>query len=435
MLLLPTGVYSVAGVMAVALTVIVIGLVPPGGVERLFATRTASAWSGEIAARTISLISLAVLAALIWLGAAGPHDPLANLLPLAIWTVWWIAIVGLHAIAGDVWRYLNPWTGIYALLFAHAADSRMIRLPRPAGSWPAVIIFLLFAMFYLAYPAPDDPERLAVVAGGYWLFTFVAMVIFGARDWLRRGECFSVLMSHYASIAPIGRHGDTVRFGMPGWRIVSAPALSISGSAFVIMLLATGSFDGLNETFWWLAWLGINPLEFPGRSAVIWPTVAGLVGANILLVAAFALTVFAGLALVGETARFAEAFGRLARTILPIAAAYHAAHYLVSLLVNGQYVAGALNDPLKTGADIFGIEPFYVTTGFLNATDSVRLIWLTQAGVIVIGHMLAVLLSHAIAVDMFTNARKATISQIPQALFMIVYTLFGLWLLAAPRGA
>ena len=78
---------------------------------------------------------------------------------------------------------------------------------------------------------------------------------------------------------------------------------------------------------------------------------------------------------------------------------------------------------------------FYVTTGFLNATDSVRLIWLTQAGVIVIGHMLAVLLSHAIAVDMFTNARKATISQIPQALFMIVYTLVGLWLLAAPRGA
>jgi len=30
---------------------------------------------------------------------------------------------------------------------------------------------------------------------------------------------------------------------------------------------------------------------------------------------------------------------------------------------------------------------------------------------------------------------RIVVSQIPMALFMIAYTFFGLWLLAAPRGA
>ena len=54
-----------------------------------------------------------------------------------------------------------------------------------------------------------------------------------------------------------------------------------------LILLGTGSFDGLNETFWWLDQLGLNPLEFPGRSAVDGTqTVLGLIAANIALIAA-----------------------------------------------------------------------------------------------------------------------------------------------------
>jgi len=65
----------------------------------------------------------------------------------------------------------------------------------------------------------------------------------------------------------------------------------------------------------------------------------------------------------------------------------------------------------------------------------VETIWLMQAASVVIGHILSVMLAHAIALDLFGSARRAIISQAPLAAFMVLYTLLGLWLLAAPRGA
>ena len=149
----------------------------------------------------------------------------------------------------------------------------------------------------------------------------------------------------------------------------------------------------------------------------------------------FALTVRIGVGLAAAPDRFAEAFRRLAPAILPIALGYHFAHYLPSFLVEVQYVARTANDPLNLGWNLFGLAGFYATTGFFNSHDTVQAIWLAQAGAVVVGHVLAILASHALAVRMFASHRKAALSQIPLATFMVLYTLFGLWLLASPRGA
>jgi hypothetical protein len=76
----------------------------------------------------------------------------------------------------------------------------------------------------------------------------------------------------------------------------------------------------------------------------------------------------------------------------------------------------------------------HVTTGFFNTLATVRVIWLSQAAAVVLGHVLAVLLGHALALHLTRDQRAAALSQVPLAIFMIAYTLFGLWLLAAPRG-
>jgi len=134
-----------------------------------------------------------------------------------------------------------------------------------------------------------------------------------------------------------------------------------------------------------------------------------------------------------------RAFCLFAPSILPIALGYHIAHYLPSFLVDAQYALAAATDPMARGADYLGLGSFYVTTGFFNTQASVRLIWLTQAGAVVTGHILAVILAHAIALRHFGSERNAAInaslSQVPLAIFMILYTFFGLWLLASPRGA
>lgn len=44
------------------------------------------------------------------------------------------------------------------------------------------------------------------------------------------------------------------------------------------------------------------------------------------------------------------------------------------------------------------------------------------------------ILAHLIAYRHFGSARLATVSQIPLAILMVGYTVFGLWLLSAPTA-
>jgi len=434
-LLLPTDIYIRFGVAAVALTILVLTFLPAARTTGLFARKTIITFRQSGFETVTSLAGLTFLFVLVMFGFVGPRDPLSNLLPLFIWTVWWIAFVVVQGLVADLWFWLNPWTGLYRLMQNGFGLQPWFDLPARLGVWPGVAAFLVFMAFALADLAPDDPSRLAIIVFDYWLYTFAGMMFFGGEIWLSRCECFTILLRQFAKLCFFQRGPDGLEITTPGSPLVQAKSLSISAGVFVLLILGSGTFDGLNETFWWLGQIGVNPLAFPGRSAVVWQTLSGLVTANILLIVVFAITLYAGLWLADERTRFREAFGRMVRAILPIALAYHAAHFLSALLVNGQYTLAAISDPWKKGADYLGLGDFRVTTGFFNSRDTVEIIWLSQAGIIVAGHMLAILVSHAIAIDMFRTSKKATLSQLPMAAFMIVYTLIGLTLLASPRGA
>ena len=434
-LLLPTGVYMAAGVATVAVTVVLLALFPQVGRRSFFSTamviRTPTSWNTQLP----SVVVFLGLAALVAIGFTGSRDPSANPLPLFVWTVWWIALVSLAAILGDFWRFLNPWSGPHSILNALTEQQTVINLPSYLGIWPGVAAFSALALFLLADLAPTDPARLASVVLVYGMITLAGMILCGSEAWLSRCEALTILMRHYGSVAPIAIRGGFIKIGLPGWQLVRTETLPVSSAIFVLLLLGTGSFDGLNETFWWLNLIGINPLEFPGRSAVFWQTILGFFLTNGLLIGTFGLCIWVGLAMVGEQGSFANTSGRLVLSILPIAAGYHIGHYLTSFLVDIQYTVAAISDPFANGSDFLGLGTFYVTTGFFKTQQSVRLIWLTQAGAIVLGHVLSVLIAHAIAKDLFGDGKKAVIGLMPLSLFMILYTLFGLWLLASPRGA
>lgn len=428
-LLLPTDFYTGAGVAAVAATVLLLALLPGRWGLGLFGTLALARGRAGTARVAVSCLSFLLLAVLVFAGVAGPRDPLANPLPLVVWTVFWVGVVTVQGLLGDVWAWINPWSGPLAVV--RRATGLCAPLPLRTGVWPGVVTFLAFAGFLLADPAPSDPDRLAGVVAAYWLATFGLCLVFGPR-WLRRGEGLSMALTAYARIGLLGRRGGRLRIGVPGWRIVrgrAAPGLALLS----VMMLATGSFDGLNETFWWLGVLGINPFEFPGRSAVVWQSLAGLVLANVALVVVLAACLWLGLRLARSDMGLRRAFALFAPSLLPIALGYHVAHYLTAFLVDGQYALVALSDPLMTGADLLGLGEFYVSTGFFNTTRTVRMIYLTQAAAVVVGHVLAVLVAHALAVRALGSGWRAAVSQAPLAVFMIGYTLFGLWLLASPR--
>ena len=446
-LLLPTDIYISSGVLVVLLTLVLVLALPAswslGIFKTWFITKigiTTDKWRHSSAlANVLSWLSLLTFCLLVALGFAGTFDPLENLLPLVIWTVWWIGFPVLQGFIGDWWRWINPWTGLFNLI-KRTGWTPPFKLPAIAGQWPGVLLFLLFIAYALADPAPDDPRRLAVIALGYWCFTMACLMLFGER-WLTTGECFSMLLHRFSQLSLVGVVKGSVKFGVPGWKMLANQTGSVSSAVFVLVLLGCGSFDGLNETFAWLALINVNPLEFPGRSAVVTETVVGLLCANLLLVTIYAMCVFLGTVLANRSlsqtqqVTFKTAFCALAISVLPIAFVYHFAHYLTAFLINVQYVIAAASDPLSNGSDLLNLGSFYVTTGFMNTPDSVKAIWLTQAGAVVLGHVLSVLLAHAVAVQLFGNARRAIVSQAPLAVFMVVYTFIGLWLLAAPKGA
>ena len=223
---------------------------------------------------------------------------------------------------------------------------------------------------------------------------------------------------------------DTRALGGPGAHLLRNPPGPALGLVAVV-LLGIGSFDGLNETFWWLARIGVNPLEFPGRTAIVGETLIGLALANLALVGSVALSVWLGLRLCRGGPGFTAAFNWLSLSLLPIALAYHIAHYLPSFLVEIQYFVAALSDPLGRGDDLLGIEPFHVTTGFFNRIDTVRLIWLSQAGAVVLGHVWSIQLT----TTGYASTDFEVWATLPLSVFMVGYTFLGLWLLAAAKGA
>ena len=428
-LLLPTAFYTGVGVVAVFLTVVALVIVPRSVALGLF--RTIRVWMPNLRAikPLTQMASALFLCALIWIGLSGPRDPLSNPLVLVVWVVFWIGLVSIQGFLGDVWRFLTPFKGLLRWARLLAGTWRYQPWPKWLGHWPAVVGFGLFAYVLLADPKPSDPVHLARLVGVYVLFQLAATFVFGPR-WLARCETFTVVMGLMRRVAFIG---PDKRIGLLGWQLLEARPLPLSLAVLCVFILATGSFDGLNETFWWLGLLGMNPLEFSGRSAVQWHNAVGLVVANSSLLAVFSLSLWIGLKLSKSSIGLTHTIRVFAPTLLPIALGYHVAHYLPSFLVDSQYVLVALSDPFLTGADILGLGEFYVTTGFFNSTASVRLIYLTQAWAVGLGHVLAVLAAHAVALRTFGSHKSAVLSQAPLAVFMVAYTFFGLWLLASPR--
>lgn len=421
---LPIGHYLAGAAVTVALTALMAG----GAASlRLPAPVTLARWPAGSGADWLSYLSFVIFLALLFTGWVGPRDPMHNLLTLVFWAGVWVALPLLSLLTGDLWGALNPWRGPVRMLRLLTGWQGSVGLTR-LGAWPAVAGLAGFSWFQIISLAPEDPMILAQAAGLYWLVIFITACLEG-EDWLKEGEFLHLTFAMIARLAPFRISTEAgeraLQLGWPGAHIVTAPPLRPSGQVFVLLLLAALSFDGLQATFFWLGLIGENPLEFTGRSAVQGINTLGLIGS-------FALTaalIYGAIALGRRLSGAALPAGPVMLSFLAIAAGYHAAHYLMMLLTAGQYLLLALNDPLLQGDAFLGLEPFWVSMGFLTDRSVMTAIWNLQFALIVGVHVLAVML----ALQM-TPGRRSGLAHLPLSVLMVGYTIFGLWLLASPTG-
>ena len=435
-LLLPTEFYIPAGIAVLILTILIAYLTPVSFITSLFLTykfkvnihNYISVKAIEDLKILISCISLIFLITLIIFGYIGSRDPLANPLSLFIWSVWFMVMPVIQIIFGNVWAFLNPWYGFGRLFFKNKI---LFKLDQNYSLVFSSFGFLLFSLFMLVDIAPDDPDRLANIVTIYLLVNFIFMKIFGV-DWLKNGECFTSFYRLLSKLSWIWIKEGKIYVGFFGSQLKNINTFPPMSVLFSSIILATLSFDGLNETFLWFKIINVNPLEFYGRSSVVLENSSGLIFFAILLFLIFSITIFLGHKFINEKVTFKNIIGINSIALLPIALAYHIAHYLTSFLVNIQYSYKVASDPLNNGMDLLNLGDFNVTTSFFNTIETVKLIWFIQAAAIVIGHVIAVLLAHSICEGYLKTKSSILISQFPISIFMIGYTFLGLWILSTP---
>jgi hypothetical protein len=475
---LPLGLWIAGAAAAVALSFILVALFmrwTPGGARYprfdLLRSRVGRALVGRPARFALWPLSVALLALVVAAGLVGEQTPTRNLAPTAIWIVWWGGFAYLSALVGNVWTVLNPWAALFGWYEALARRYRH-QLPAPLdipwppwlGLWPAIALFAGFAWVELVFEGRAIPLELALLTLAYSVITWGGMFLFGRTPWLRRGDPFAVAFGVFARFAPTeirvrnprvcprprrdcGEGNDNALNcldcfdrALPherewnlrpfGVGLLRTGDVTPSMVVFVLLMLSTVTFDGFTAT---PAWAGIENALYRALPA--------LGGARLVLIGTLGLALFPiamvmiyrlfawSMAIAGGGELTAATTARLfVLSLVPIAIAYHLAHYFTYLLIQGQLIVRLASDPFGFGWDLLGTAHFRPDIALVGA----RFTWYVAVIAIVLGHVIAVCVAHMIALREYSSRRAALKSQLPMLVLMVGYTMASLWIVAQP---
>jgi hypothetical protein len=298
----------------------------------------------------------------------------------------------------------------------------------------------LFACLELTTGMANRPWLVASLALLYSAVTLAGMYLFGRDEWLERCEAFTVLFGIVGRFSPLEAERDEQgRFTAVYLRPWGVGLLQPSPSGwdrvfFVILMLSTLAFDGIESTPAWSdITITFEPLWQPqGAFGLFLLKTVGLA----LLTAAFLLIFIAFMEMVmyfgNRKLDLKATVSAFALTLVPIALVYNAAHNYNYVVVQSQGLIPLLNDPLAKGWHLLPALAGY-TPSFALAQAST--VWFAQIILIVVGHVIAVYLSHLKAGEKFRTAQRALLSQYPMLLLMVMYTMTSLWILAQPITA
>jgi hypothetical protein len=441
---LPLGLYLAAGAAAVALSFVVFGVfvrrapAPSTGPRiDLLATPLGRVVGHRVVVMMLRIVALGLFVVTILAGLLGDQNPYRNIAPTLVWIVWWVGLAYVSAFAGDLWALVNPWATafdgarwLYRRLGRTGEPGLRLAYPSTLGVWPACVLLLAFSWTELVDPDAASPRHIAGLAIAYSLLTWAGMLAFGRDTWLRHGEAFALVFSTFARFAPTEARDGRLLLRPFGRGLLEGGPVSASMMAFVLLLLASVLYDGLIGTGEWALLEGAlrERLAGLGERGSLLIRSAGLLASWLLFLGAFTgISAIMSRVASGHPSTL-EVAQRFALTLVPIAIGYHVAHYLVFLLVQGQYIVPLLSDPFGRGWNLLGTAGYRVDIALAGA----RFAWYAAVIAIVTGHVTAVYLAHREAIATFASTRVALATQVPLTALMVAYTFIGLSIAAEP---
>jgi len=394
----------------------------------------------------IQLLAVALFVLTACTGLLGVQDPYSNLTTTMIWVVWWVGFAFVCALVGDLWALVNPLRTIFAWcesLYARLTGGRSLARARPyptwLGAWPGVALFLCFAWAELVWQQNDVPRYLAIAMLAYAAVTWCGMFLFGREVWLGNGEAFAIAFGILGRFAPVGAAPRALNLRPPGAGLLTDRPVPVSFLVFVMLMLASVTFDGFLETplsqrmaasvqksravatlLFELSEWGLDESQLIATAA--------LIAFALVFLAIFWLTSWIMVQLTLRNLSASETACTFVLTLVPIAVAYHLSHYFSLLLTVGQFVIPLASDPFGFGWNLLGTAQYKVDLGIVSP----YVFWYSAVTIIVIGHVVAVVLAHIAALRVAGSHRGALVSQIPMVVLMVAYTTLSLWILAQP---
>jgi hypothetical protein len=359
-----------------------------------------------------------------------------------LWIYGWVGLALISALVGPVWIWLNPFATIHQLLGALAArlgihGGEPADYPERLGRWPALVGFIVVVWLELVFHV-EGGQPLGLFLIAYTLVTVAAMAFFGRETWLAEGETFSVWFDVLGRLAPFALDDndpdeERVVRRLFGAGLIQAPWML---DELVLVAVATGAiiFDGLSQTqvyfdtFVLQSPLGTDPII---RDSI---TCAAFLSIIVLVVLGVARLL---------------SVRSVAAGLLPVAVGYLVAHYLTYLLIDGQRIVLALNDPLQRGANLLPGN-----LGFWEPSSAIptSIVWTIQLAAVVGGHVVGAWAGHSVYSNEQaerhdapethgeTTGRSGWIRQLPLAVLMVGLTSLTLWslgqavIVTAPAG-
>lgn len=382
------------------------------------------------------LVGAGLFALVIYAGSAGSQEAANNFANPFVYFVFWVGLVPLSVLFGDVYRAFSPFRAIGRA--AAWAGGRLapgglpdpLAYPERLGHWPAAAGLLAFGWLELVSADRDDPSAVATLALVYGAVQLVGMSLYGVEAWTRNGDGFGVYYGALARLSPVRWSRDAVFLRRPLAGLTKLDPLPGTVAVFVVLIGVT-SFDGFTAgstwndhlgptlTDFWRDAMGMNPADALQAARTV-----GLLAGPLLILGLYRLGA-TGVRWATEQ-RDARAYMRaFAHSLVPIAMAYAFAHYFSALSYSVQQMIYLASDPLGDGSDIFGTASHTVDYGWISSNG----VSYVQFASLLVGHVAGLVLAHERALVLFKDDRFAMRSQYWMLFIMLVLTLFGLWLL------
>lgn len=142
--------------------------------EPVSADETAS-WAGGLSPARLAtrVVAVALLILCIAAGRLGTDDQLENVAPALVVGVAWPVLVLVSALAGPIWRWVDPWDTVARSARAEDAESATV--------WPAALVALPWVWYLSAYNETLEPRSVGAALAVYSLFTIAGASPTGPR--------------------------------------------------------------------------------------------------------------------------------------------------------------------------------------------------------------------------------------------------------------